>query len=77
MPPPPIEPPDIEGLTALAATFGIEILGPPGAGEACGDEPRLSTPSRTKALIIRRSPTRRDALTTVSSTRSHAEGYIA
>jgi quercetin dioxygenase-like cupin family protein len=30
MPPAPTEPPDIEGLTALAATFGIEILGPPG-----------------------------------------------
>ena len=29
-PPAPTEPPDIEGLTALAATFGIEILGPPG-----------------------------------------------
>jgi quercetin dioxygenase-like cupin family protein len=30
MPPAPTEPPDIEGLTALAAMFGIEILGPPG-----------------------------------------------
>lgn len=26
----PTEPPDIAGLTALAATYGIEILGPPG-----------------------------------------------
>lgn len=30
IPPAPTEPPDIEGLTALAATHGIEILGPPG-----------------------------------------------
>jgi quercetin dioxygenase-like cupin family protein len=30
LPPVPTEPPDIEGLTALAATYGIEILGPPG-----------------------------------------------
>jgi len=30
IPPAPTEPPDIEGLTALAATYGIEILGPPG-----------------------------------------------
>lgn len=30
IPPAPTEPPDIAGLTALAATFGIEILGPPG-----------------------------------------------
>jgi quercetin dioxygenase-like cupin family protein len=30
IPPAPTEPPDIEGLTALAATYGIEIVGPPG-----------------------------------------------
>ena len=30
IPPPPTEPPDVEGLTALAAQYGIEILGPPG-----------------------------------------------
>jgi quercetin dioxygenase-like cupin family protein len=30
IPPAPSEPPDIAGLTALAASFGIEILGPPG-----------------------------------------------
>jgi len=30
IPPPPTETPDIAGLTALAAEFGIEILGPPG-----------------------------------------------
>jgi quercetin dioxygenase-like cupin family protein len=30
IPPAPKEPPDIEGLTVLAATYGIEILGPPG-----------------------------------------------
>jgi quercetin dioxygenase-like cupin family protein len=30
IPPVPTEPPDIEGLTALAAAYGIEILGPPG-----------------------------------------------
>jgi quercetin dioxygenase-like cupin family protein len=30
IPPPPTEAPDIAGLTALAATYGIEILGPPG-----------------------------------------------
>ena len=30
IPPPPTEAPDIAGLTALAATFGIEIVGPPG-----------------------------------------------
>jgi quercetin dioxygenase-like cupin family protein len=30
VPPAPTEPPDIAGLTALAASFGIEILGPPG-----------------------------------------------
>jgi quercetin dioxygenase-like cupin family protein len=30
IPPPPSEPPDIAGLTALAARYEIEILGPPG-----------------------------------------------
>ena len=30
IPPAPTEPPDVEGLTRLAATFGIEIVGPPG-----------------------------------------------
>ncbi|HEX4521698.1 MAG TPA: quercetin 2,3-dioxygenase [Gaiellaceae bacterium] len=30
IPPAPTEPPDIEGLTALAAEYGLEILGPPG-----------------------------------------------
>ena len=30
IPPPATEPPDIAGLTALAAQHGIEILGPPG-----------------------------------------------
>ncbi len=30
IPPAPTEPPDIAGLTALAASHGIEILGPPG-----------------------------------------------
>ena len=30
IPPAPTEPPDIAGLTALAASYGIEILGPPG-----------------------------------------------
>jgi quercetin dioxygenase-like cupin family protein len=30
IPPPATEPPDIAGLTALAAQYGIEILGPPG-----------------------------------------------
>jgi quercetin dioxygenase-like cupin family protein len=30
IPPPPTEAPDIAGLTALAAEYGIEILGPPG-----------------------------------------------
>ena len=30
IPPPPSEAPDIGGLTALAAEYGIEILGPPG-----------------------------------------------
>ena len=30
IPPPPTEPPDLGGLTALAAGYGIEILGPPG-----------------------------------------------
>jgi len=30
IPPAPTEPPDIAALTALAATYGIEILGPPG-----------------------------------------------
>jgi quercetin dioxygenase-like cupin family protein len=30
IPPPPTEPPDLDGLTALAAEYGIEILGPPG-----------------------------------------------
>jgi quercetin dioxygenase-like cupin family protein len=30
IPPAPKEPPDIEGLTALAATYEIDILGPPG-----------------------------------------------
>ena len=30
IPPAPTEPPDVEGLTRLAATYGIEIVGPPG-----------------------------------------------
>jgi len=30
IPPAPTEPPDIAGLAALAATYGMEILGPPG-----------------------------------------------
>jgi quercetin dioxygenase-like cupin family protein len=30
IPPAPTEPPDIAALTALAASYGIEILGPPG-----------------------------------------------
>ena len=30
IPPPPTEPPDLEAMTALAAQYGIEILGPPG-----------------------------------------------
>jgi quercetin dioxygenase-like cupin family protein len=30
IPPPPTEPPDMEALVALAAEYGIEILGPPG-----------------------------------------------
>jgi quercetin dioxygenase-like cupin family protein len=30
IPPPPAEPPDLEALTALAAEYGIEILGPSG-----------------------------------------------
>ncbi len=30
LPPPPIAPPDAERLTALAAEYGIDILGPPG-----------------------------------------------
>jgi quercetin dioxygenase-like cupin family protein len=30
IPPPPTAPPDLDGLTALAAEYGIEILGQPG-----------------------------------------------
>jgi quercetin dioxygenase-like cupin family protein len=30
IPPAPTGPPDVEGLTRLAASFGIEIVGPPG-----------------------------------------------
>jgi len=30
IPPPATEPPDLDGLAQLAATFGIEIIGPPG-----------------------------------------------
>jgi quercetin dioxygenase-like cupin family protein len=30
IPPPATEPPDIAGLTAIAAEYGLEILGPPG-----------------------------------------------
>ena len=30
IPPPPTEPPNFEALVQLAATYGIEILGPPG-----------------------------------------------
>lgn len=30
IPPPATEPPDVEGLTKLATTFGLQILGPPG-----------------------------------------------
>jgi quercetin dioxygenase-like cupin family protein len=30
IPPPPSEPPDLDALAALAAEYGIEILGPPG-----------------------------------------------
>lgn len=33
IPPPATEPPDIDGLAELAATFGIEIVGPPGIPE--------------------------------------------
>jgi quercetin dioxygenase-like cupin family protein len=33
IPPRATEPPDVEGLTRLAATFGIEIVGPPGIPE--------------------------------------------
>jgi len=33
LPPPPDGPPDIARLTAIAAEFGIEILGPPGIPE--------------------------------------------
>jgi quercetin dioxygenase-like cupin family protein len=30
LPPPPVGPPDVERLSALATQYGIEILGPPG-----------------------------------------------
>jgi quercetin dioxygenase-like cupin family protein len=30
IPPPPAEPPDLEAMTRLAATYGIDIIGPPG-----------------------------------------------
>jgi quercetin dioxygenase-like cupin family protein len=30
IPPPATEPPDVEGLAKLAATFGLQIVGPPG-----------------------------------------------
>ena len=30
IPPPATEPPDVEALTSLAATFGLQIVGPPG-----------------------------------------------
>ena len=30
IPPPATEPPDVDGLTKLAATFGLQIIGPPG-----------------------------------------------
>jgi quercetin dioxygenase-like cupin family protein len=30
VPPPATEPPDVDGLTKLAATFGLQIIGPPG-----------------------------------------------
>jgi hypothetical protein len=30
IPPPATEPPDVEGFAKLAATFGMQILGPPG-----------------------------------------------
>jgi len=30
IPPPATEPPDVEGLAQLAATFGLQIIGPPG-----------------------------------------------
>ncbi len=30
IPPPASAPPDVEGLTKLAATFGLQIIGPPG-----------------------------------------------
>lgn len=33
IPPPPAEAPDLDGLVAVAASFGIEILGPPGIPE--------------------------------------------
>lgn len=36
VPPPADGPPDIEALTALASTFGIEIIGPPGIPEGDG-----------------------------------------
>jgi hypothetical protein len=30
IPPPPTTPPDVDAMVALAAEYGIEILGPPG-----------------------------------------------
>ena len=30
IPPAATEPPDVEALTRLAATYGVEIIGPPG-----------------------------------------------
>jgi quercetin dioxygenase-like cupin family protein len=33
IPPPPTEAPDLERLTAIAASYGIEIIGPPGIPE--------------------------------------------
>jgi quercetin dioxygenase-like cupin family protein len=33
IPPPATEPPDVEALTAIAASFGLQIVGPPGIPE--------------------------------------------
>jgi hypothetical protein len=33
IPPAPTAPPDVEGLTRVAATFGLDIIGPPGIPE--------------------------------------------
>ena len=51
LPPPPEEPPDLEGIAERMNEFGIEILGPPGTlpGQFAGQRERPDTSARAPA----------------------------